>query len=1271
MKKSLPIIMLLLTMLVVNIAKSQIPNQSLKFFSVLSVGSIINNNPHTIKGMMGSHGGVSGIYPKADSVLDGSSTELTDALTELADFKTYLNTEDGTEISELDGEVTEGIYTIPSDYETDEDQSIKFVGSSTDIIIINVNGDLILEESTNIILNGILPENIYWNISGTLKIKRRSWVYGTFFTTGEIIVYDDIQGAISTFSESDITLGASDVFTSTHYLTIKDQVLSQLPCNLPCIESNLVTNGDFSAAPNCVSTPNANGFNTNLLYKVGANSADPCINAKSEPSYYKIDDACYYWNDQCISTIADHTGNGSNLFFIDAFKYDLNNSGIPRADTVDNLIWEQTIANVEAGKEYLFYFWSTNINLTHKKPLNLRVLFNDTEIPNTRYSVPGQIVQWSQHCIVWTAPGTVGDPASNVKISIRQTYPFHTSGAGQDIVIDDIAFGKRGAIPIQITSTVTSNYCTGDNTTLSVVNPIAGYTYQWKLNGTNISGATGSTYVATVAGNYSVTGYSNQGCLLTSNVLSITITVLTGENTHVSVTGNNTQIWTAGATTNPFGSVNGTVWIKNSLTIPTGKNITIKGMRFEFGAEAIVIIQAGATLTLEKNGSTPTVFTSYSCPNTMWEGVKIASTINTKGIFIIKESCILENARVGVNNYANSDDIRVEYNGYITASGAIFRNNYIAVKLESKNSKGANTPRLNLSSFFNCEFLTTANMKDQTTYADGKHKSFVDLTYINGVRFIGNTFKNSIHPSHPSYINNVFDEAKVTKNKGITALNSSFKMGSNTPNTFTNLWVGVDYSNVINTFSNQEFYNVDFGSVAYGIILRGGNGIIVSHCTFNIDPAFASGSVKVPKSFIGINARGSVGYTFEYNQFADGYCGIVSKSAGTKNISASIYGNTFSDVGKKLKGKGQGIYALGQNQTVQVKCNTFISSTVSDIVQNHWVSDGVMSEQGFCNVSSQTGPANNIFLGYTPINADIYAKQPESGFIYNTQNTSVSSIMPLYKEGTANMTNVYVNNCGGSYDPEEACTMPYPPEINEILDGINTAISNEDDATLTQLLSDAVQYYEKEDSTGESTITFLNETPHAIAKWMLVAKYLQSDEYSKANDILEILAVNTEEEQSEKSFYELLIQLENEDASLMELSQSATEQLTELAELEYAISYEAQGILHNVYGNAYYIPLPYEEESERPIFNPDSTAKTISEINIYPNPTNNYITISNPNHCVIHRVEIQNMSGSTILSNEILKSNIVNVESIANGMYLVVIYTETGEKTVKKLVITK
>lgn len=112
MKKSLPLIVLFLVTLFTSLAKAQIPNQTLQYYSVLTQGNLVNNNPHFIRGLVGAHGSLTGMYANADSVLDASSTELPNALSELADFETYLNTENGTEISELGDVISEGIYTI-------------------------------------------------------------------------------------------------------------------------------------------------------------------------------------------------------------------------------------------------------------------------------------------------------------------------------------------------------------------------------------------------------------------------------------------------------------------------------------------------------------------------------------------------------------------------------------------------------------------------------------------------------------------------------------------------------------------------------------------------------------------------------------------------------------------------------------------------------------------------------------------------------------------------------------------------------------------------------------------------------------------------------------------------------------------------------------------------------------------------------------------------------------------------------------------------------
>ncbi|MBK9732911.1 MAG: T9SS type A sorting domain-containing protein [Chitinophagaceae bacterium] len=66
-----------------------------------------------------------------------------------------------------------------------------------------------------------------------------------------------------------------------------------------------------------------------------------------------------------------------------------------------------------------------------------------------------------------------------------------------------------------------ANICSGQTKTINA-NTGTGLTYQWKKEGITISGATASSYVASVAGNYTCVVTNSNGCSSTSNIMVIT-----------------------------------------------------------------------------------------------------------------------------------------------------------------------------------------------------------------------------------------------------------------------------------------------------------------------------------------------------------------------------------------------------------------------------------------------------------------------------------------------------------------------------------------------------------------------------------------------------------------------------------------------------------------------------------------------------------------------------------------------------------------------------
>jgi hypothetical protein len=123
----------------------------------------------------------------------------------------------------------------------------------------------------------------------------------------------------------------------------------------------------------------------------------------------------------------------------------------------------------------------------------------------------------------WKRNGTniSGATTSSYTVSTAGTYTIVVSASGCSNTSAGVVI-TVGTLP---TATITAGgpttFCSGGSVTLTA-NSGSGYTYQWKLNGTNISGATSQSYSATQAGGYTVV-VSSGGCNRTSSTMTTSL----------------------------------------------------------------------------------------------------------------------------------------------------------------------------------------------------------------------------------------------------------------------------------------------------------------------------------------------------------------------------------------------------------------------------------------------------------------------------------------------------------------------------------------------------------------------------------------------------------------------------------------------------------------------------------------------------------------------------------------------------------------------------
>ncbi len=275
-------------------------------------------------------------------------------------------------------------------------------------------------------------------------------------------------------------------------------------------------------------------------------------------------------------------------------------------------------------------------------------------------NIPGYSYQWKNN-----GTNISGATLSSYIATTSGSYTCYVSASCGNATSNAIVVSTGGIVAL-VNPTGTVNVCNGANVAMSA-NTGTGYVYQWKLNGTNISGATNANYTTTAAGNYTVAITSPCGNA-TSVTTTVVITALTATASPLSTTICNGSAVTFTANT----GYNYTYqWYRAGIAIAGATSSTHANSTA--GNYTVAITQGGvcsatsniAALTVTSNPN-PTV--TLSGPTTFCAGQSVTITANTfAGITYqwIKGSTNI----AGATNQSYTATTAGQYNVKETASG--------------------------------------------------------------------------------------------------------------------------------------------------------------------------------------------------------------------------------------------------------------------------------------------------------------------------------------------------------------------------------------------------------------------------------------------------------------------------------------------------------------------------------------------------------------------------------------------------------------------------
>lgn len=472
------------------------------------------------------------------------------------------------------------------------------------------------------------------------------------------------------------------------------------------------------------------------------------------------------------------------------------------------------------------------------------------------------------------------------------------------------------------------------------------------------------------------------------------------------------EVWSPGCTNNPFGSIDGNVYLIDDVTIPMGKRIEIQNMTFHFPDGTHMYLEAGNPdnygAYLKLNNTTFTSLHSCGEVEDFWGGLVLNGDIsqpqgsyNTSKqpvVYMINSSKI-ENAETGI--YA-------KHGGIVVANTCSFENNIRAVKFDDFQNKTNNGlhDMINKSIFSKCEFTVNDDFLGIDLSTPIYFQEHAYLHKVDGIKFTACSFDNQ--QTLVSY--------NASNNYGINAAMAGFyvdclcdmgglPLGQECPvdnkisSTFDKLKIAVKVEDGTKAVSirNSEFTNnivgITIHDLDYPVITR--NDFVIGGTDIIGTP-----NNGLPH-IIAIRTEISTGFQIEENTIGkadvtnpawETYGIIIQKSENENN---EVYNNDIDDIEIAMNLLDDNRDENDAFNGLVIRCNNFTDITDYDINVN--IYDNTAQQSGIREYQGTINPpiaAGNCFTLNIPT---------AEGNIFNGTNNHIA----YYYYGPPDASNCY------------------------------------------------------------------------------------------------------------------------------------------------------------------------------------------------------------------------------------------------------------------------